>query len=434
MSGANEKIIFLLLDAFRHDYINPIDTPFLFEGTKRGVYGKKLRSTTGFTQRTAIFTGTKGTESGAFTMFNFDAENSPFQFLKRDGRWRRMRATAAIEKGLPSISGLRRVKRLLREGHDRHEQAYRSWIQTESKKFACHAPPAYIPFGILPLLGVSEDHRPIHMAGAYPDETIFDKLCEKQITYKFFMYPAVNGEDERVLEMLLREAGSSTRMLLGQFSDSDALVHACGPSSRKRREVTGEIDRKLREIAARYGSETTWVMIGDHGMTDVVEEIDVVAAVEGFAKSQGVRTGKDFVMFLDSTMARFRWLSGKGRQFVERIPELSALQNKGRFIDDAMAARYAIPIRDRKYGDLIWWANTGVLVFPDYFHDRYTRNRGMHGYDSDHEDMKGFFLAFGPSINPRVLEEVELIDVCPSLCAAAGVAPPRGNRGKSLLG
>jgi predicted AlkP superfamily pyrophosphatase or phosphodiesterase len=433
MSGVNEKIIFLLLDAFRHDYINAIDTPFLYQGTKRGVYGKKLRSTTGFTQRTAIFTGSKGSETGAFTMFNFDADNSPFKFLEQDGRWRRMRATAAIETRLPSIPGLRRVKRLLREAHDRRDQAYRSWIQTESKKFASHASPAHIPFEVLPLLGVSEDHRPIHQAGAYPDETIFDKLYDKQIAYKFFMYPAVNGEDEKVLKMLLEEAGSSTGMLLGQFSDSDALVHQCGPSAWKRREVTGEIDRKLREIAAHYGSETTWVIIGDHGMTDVVEEINVTAEIGLFAKKHDVRPGKDFVMFLDSTMARFRWLSEKGRRFLEQVPEISVLQAKGNFVDDNMAAQYSIPIRDRKYGDLIWWANIGVLVFPDYFHDRFTRNKGMHGYDSDHDDMKGFFLALGPNINPQVLEEVELIDVCPSLCAVAGVRPPQGNRGKTLL-
>jgi hypothetical protein len=88
---------------------------------------------------------------------------------------------------------------------------------------------------------------------------------------------------------------------------------------------------------------------------------------------------------------------------------------------------------DRRYGDLIWWANLGTMIFPDYFHDRYTHNKGMHGYDSDHDDMKGFFLAFGPNISTAVIEEAHLIDVCASLCATVGLKPPKSNQGKSLL-
>jgi predicted AlkP superfamily pyrophosphatase or phosphodiesterase len=433
MVKADRKVLFILLDAFRHDYINPVDTPFLFEATQKGIYAKKLKSTTGFTQRTAIFTGSMGAASGMFTMYTFDSEGSPFGFLengqKRDGvdQWARW-ATK-----VPSVPGLRRVQRLFLEWQQQRERMYRQWIQNEAKKYASHASPAFIPLALLPHIGLSEDNRPIHLPRALQQETIFDVLAREEVEYKFLMFPAFNCEDEAVLQLFLSEARSSAAVILGQFSDSDLLIHHCGPSSGKRRSVAGEIDRRLREIAACYGDDVTWVVIGDHGMTDVVLEVDVGGETANLERKGGARHGRDYLVFLDSTMARFRWLTDKGRIFISSLAETKLFQENGTFVDSELAARYSIPYGDRRYGDVIWWANLGTVIFPDYFHDRYTHNKGMHGYDSEHDDMKGFFLAFGPDISSKIVAEAHLCDVCASLCTAVGVSPPASNQGYSLL-
>ena len=60
MQGLDHKVLFVLLDALRHDYINSVDTPFLYSKISQGLYAKKLKSVSGFTQRTAIYTGTTG--------------------------------------------------------------------------------------------------------------------------------------------------------------------------------------------------------------------------------------------------------------------------------------------------------------------------------------------------------------------------------------
>jgi len=427
------KILFILLDGFRHDYINSVDTPFLYAGIQRGVYARKLKTTTGFTQRTSIFTGTVGTKSDMFTMFTFDSDGSPFGFLKNNKRAKTFVARRQLLEKIPSVNGLRRARRLMIEYHEQKEQAYRDWIQNESKRYAAHAPAAYIPLTMLPFIGVSEDKRPIHLPGANVEETIFDVFVKEHIEYKYLMFPALNCEDEAVLQQFLGERKSSTKIILGQFSDSDLLVHDCGPSSQRRRTITGEIDRRLREIAAAYENDVTWIIIGDHGMTDVKEEIDIIGQLTPLENECGVIRQSDYLVFLDSTMARFRWITEKGRDFLIKVQQVPLLRHKGRFVDDVMADRYHIPLADRRYGDLIWWANLGTLIFPDYFHDRYTHNKGMHGYDSDHDDMKGFFLAFGPNISVGLMEEAHLIDVCASLCATVGVNPPKGNHGKSLL-
>jgi len=433
MLKANGKVLFILLDAFRHDYINAVDTPFLFAAAQKGVYVKKLKSTTGFTQRTAVLTGSMGAASGMFTMYTFDRDGSPFRFLVNTEKSNSVdRSTHWLEK-IPSVAGLRRFKRLTLEWLMQRDQIHRQWIQSEAKKYANHAAPAFIPLNLLPHIGVSEDNRPIHLPGTLEQETVFDVFAREGIKYQFLMFPAFNCEDEAVLQLFLNEALSSAKVILGQFSDSDLLIHHCGPSSGKRRSVAGEIDRRLREIASCYGDDVTWIVIGDHGMTDVIEEVDVAKEVAVLGKKAGVRHGQDYLLFLDSTMARFSWLTDKGRAFGSNVAEAKLFQQKGKFVDAAMAEQYSIPVDDRRYGDAIWWANLGVLIFPDYFHDRYTHNKGMHGYDSEHDDMKGFFLAFGPKVLPKVVADAHLVDVCPSLCAAVGVAPPRSNEGKSLL-
>jgi predicted AlkP superfamily pyrophosphatase or phosphodiesterase len=368
------------------------------------------------------------------TMYTFDSAKSPFRFLRDDRCLAWHAAARRLIEALPSTSGFRRVKRLLLEKHERRELVYRYWIQNESKRYATHAPPTHIPLQLLPFIGVSEDNRPIHLPGALQEETIFDVFSQEQVPYKFLMFPAVNCDDPAVVQMFLRERNSSARILLGQFSDSDALIHYCGPSSPKRREVAGEIDRRLRDIDSEFGDSATWIIIGDHGMTDVIEEIDIPSVLADFEAEARVLQGRDYLLFLDSTMARFRWLTEKGRTFLDKICELPVLKSKGTFIDEVMAHRYCLPLNDRRYGDRIWWANVGTLVFPDYFHDAQTHNKGMHGYDTDHDDMKGFFLACGPEITAKTFNEVNLVDVCPTLCAAAGVRPPSGNIGKSLLG
>jgi predicted AlkP superfamily pyrophosphatase or phosphodiesterase len=331
------------------------------------------------------------------------------------------------------VPGLRRLKRILFESYDQWDASQRKRIQQEASRFAAHAPPAHIPLAMLPYIGVSEDNRPIHLPGALDRESIFDVFSERGIDYKFLMFPLFNCDDEAVTNLFLAESETSAQVILGQFSDSDLFVHHCGPSSQKRRAITGEIDRRLREIALQFGNDVTWVIIGDHGMTDVHREIDIAAALEEIEKRSHVRRGSDYLMFLDSTMARFYFRNDRGRRFLETIKETSIFPENGKFIDDRIAQEYQIPISDRRYGDLIWWADIGTLIFPDYFHDRHTHNKGMHGYDSEHDDMKGFFLSMGPGIPAKVIEECHLIDVCASLCAALGIRLPSGNLGRSLI-
>jgi len=434
MHSGKNKVLFVLLDAFRHDYINPVDTPFLYTKTNKGIYAQKLKSVAGFTQRTAMYTGTTGAESGTFTMYTFDAENSPFRFLRDDPRFKKFSLEKHWWDKVLSSRVMERVRNVLDSRLEQEKRTYLNLIKKEVRNYTHHVPLAHIPLELLPEIGISEDNRPIYLPGAFKEESIFDVFACHKIEYEYLMYPVVDGNDSATLEAFISKKDSGAKILLVLFSDSDVKIHHCGPSSPTRHEVTGEIDRKLREIAKHYDDDSsTWIIIGDHGMTDVVEELDVPALLAPLEKRMKVHMGRDYVLFLDSTMARFKWITKAGRAYLSEVTQLPILHEKGQFIDEQIAHEHSIPLHDRRYGDLIWWADSGVLLFPDYFHDRNTHSKGMHGYDSNHDDMKGFFLTFGAGITPRKLDQVNLIDVCPTICDLVDVPYPRHNKGISVF-
>ena len=78
----NKALLFILIDAFRWDYLNEKDSPTLWTLSQHGIHVKKLISSSGFTQRSALFTGALSDIHGNYTMYTYDPQNSPFKILK----------------------------------------------------------------------------------------------------------------------------------------------------------------------------------------------------------------------------------------------------------------------------------------------------------------------------------------------------------------
>jgi hypothetical protein len=415
-------VVCVLLDAFRWDYVNPVDTPLLWEWCQEGCHVRQLVTTAGFSQRTAVFCGTHPDTSGTFTMFGFNPDRSPFSYARKWSLPLRM-ADGVIRS---RVRGAGRLDRSLRT----------HLVQGAASRTAVEVPTGNIPLFLLPQFYLAEDERPIHEEDALEVDSIFDVLRRSGRSFRYIMYPEVNCDDDYVLELSLAAVEENHDCLLLQFSDADQHCHLHGPESAMRHHVVGEIDRKLRvlrDALHRSRSEVSWLVAGDHGMMEVSDRLDVAAIVHQRARRLGWRHGRDYLLFLDSTLARLWSLNGKTGSRLEELLADRRCEDLGGVIDGLQARSRRIPRTDRRYGDLLWQAKPGVLICPDYFHRRGEGIRGMHGYDSNHPSMRGFAVAVGRDLEPMRRESASLVDVCPTLCALAGIDPPYQNEGKNLL-
>ena len=85
------------------------------------------------------------------------------------------------------------------------------------------------------------------------------------------------------------------------------------------------------------------------------------------------------------------------------------LNKSGIFVDDQIAKDEKIPYGDSRYGDLIWLANEGNIIFPDFFH-RTEPYKGMHGYDVNQSTSKGTCFIHNPEEIVK-MDEIELVDI-----------------------
>lgn len=437
MAIFNKKTtIFVLLDAFRWDYINEKSTPFLFTLIQKGIYVRKLVSTAGFTQRSAVFTGTYDDTRNQLTAFIFDKEHSPFKFLENHKKLYSLdkrRNLPLLSEGFP-FSYLKKWYCLKQE---QHKSKTRNWINQEAKKYAAHAPSARIPFRLLSHFSCAEDATPIWDTVENSIESFFGIIKKEGLAYEYIMYPLINCDDERTLELTRKRVQTGADTYFITFTETDSLCHRFGTSTFHREKAVNEIDQKMAEINKVFEKSFDnihWVIFGDHGMADVIELFDGGNIILNAANKYRLQLGTDFLMFLDSTMIRLWYLNKSAEGFIKSIfHDVPIFQKKGQVIDKNIAKQHRIPLNHSPCGDTIWWAHSGVIVSPDYFFAPHSPPKGMHGYNPNSEDGKGFALINGANIMPRTIEQANLVDICPTFCDILKIPYPRNNEGQSLI-
>lgn len=415
-----KALVFIILDAFRWDYISKEHTPILHSMARKGVYVEKLISVAGFAERAPIFTGAHLDTSGYFTAYSYDPEKSPFKFIKPFSR-----LLAILSKN----DFVNRATHFALAEFGRFLQKH-GVVDT-------YLNPALIPFEVLPYIGVTEDEKTIFKKSALSVESVFDVLHDEEIGFEFLIHPVADilGNDDAILnEALKRASRRKCSLYFMQFISSDHECHIYGSESDIRIKVTREIDRKigvLKEHFEKIYRDAIFFIIGDHGMMDVTKRIDVFGNVIKFAKKNNLKFGKDFIMFLDSTLARF-WFFNSEAEIIEDY-FLKNFSEYGYPITKDIAKKYRIPYKNKKYGDFVFWMKPGILINPDYFWSHTKPPRAMHGYDPHHEKMKGFAVVYSKDIEHKKIEEAHLVDVCPTLCDLIGIRYPKNNEGVSFL-
>ncbi len=406
--------VFIIMDAGRSDYVRAETMPFLHGLSKEAITGS-FESPPGFAQRTVLFSGRYPDTSGNFSQFVYDPVGSPFKWVRRLGPLGHLVKPRKVM--VPARWAINRITK---------------WITG-----AFHTDPAWIPARFMPSFSMCEDMKPMYEPGALGAASIFDLCRDNGLRFRYLAHP-VSGDDEEIHKILVRElrAGSPYDLYVAQFSITDQKGHTDGPFSDKMQQGhLRTLDQKFATVhaalAAGYDSWDLFIC-GDHGMAPVETEVNVLKAIKKAAKKEGAKPGKDYVVFVNSTLTVLWYLTELGRTAVEAVlPTIPGTH----VVDEAERKRLRIPL-DRRWGDRMLAAEPGVMFWPDYFHVTDSKIVGMHGYLDKRDETHGaMVIASSKTRTPvRSVGLRPLVDVFPTLCEMLKMEIPASNEGTSLLG
>jgi predicted AlkP superfamily pyrophosphatase or phosphodiesterase len=401
----NNLSILLLIDACRQDYIDEIHTPFLNNLKMQGVFGI-LYPTFGFEPDAAYIAGLYPDEANGGAQFWFSPEDSPFRFTKY---------LPKKLNCLPKIPDL-----VLRK------------ILKEIAMYNCEVPKpttAHIPFPLLQYIGFSKKCK-MENSRFVPSKGIFDILRDNGQKWLFHGPPKKGVDINSVVRCVNDNLAPPKSFAFLHIGDLDKVGHRYGPESREIKKVLKKIDKGIEQIlnvAKKHFQFVHIVIIGDHGMMQVERTVDIGSALEELP----IKLGRDYLFFLDSTMARFWFFSDKAEKL---ISELMRKMIGGHILSKVDKQKYHLNYSHNKYGDIIFLADPGVLIFPNFYQNR-KPVKGMHGYAPETPEQQSTLLIHSPRINvPKGFDEpVDMRRVFPTVLDLLGLPIPERTKAKSLL-
>ncbi len=395
-------VVTIMLDAFRGDYGNDFFSTIFGRGL-RGF----LTPSFGFEPDAAYFSGAFPDEADGGVHYWFDPEGSPFRFTREFPNWL---------DHLPEKTELvlRRAVRKIAE----RQIGNRVRLSTEG-----------IPFKYLHYFDITAQKLPFDR-GFVSRPTVFDLLRQNGKSWLFHSIPLHRVNSGSVTKRVRDELYPPCDFAFLHIGDLDKVGHEYGPDSKVLKEALMKVSHSIEEIykvlEARF-EETHWVIFGDHGMTEVKQRLDIWSEL----KKLGLTVGEDYVFFLDSVIARFWFFK---RQNQQQVVDLLENLEGGHILTEEEKVSYHINYPHNKFGELIFLADPGVLIFPNFFQNR-RPVKGMHGYAPEFGDQQSAFLIYSPYVEaPKVFREpVSMRRLFPTILALLGIDIPSTCEVQSLL-
>ena len=379
-----KKAFIIMLDALRHDYINPSYTPFLASLLEKSNRATVIE-TYAFQTRPAYFAGLTPDQSEICHLFEFNPTISPFSFLKP--------LTSILRKIDPW--GFFSVGRgFIREIARRKDRA--SGNLASADVLNTHE----VPLHLLPFFAFSER--------AYTDtpdvfkerKTFFDYLRSKGLSCSWIGYPRHFGSTASILKTFHSTAEADITYL--HFSELDWIGHKFGPESEELHQALSQLDQVLAKLLTPYLESRQIVLFGDHGMVSTTYKIDLIDRLQKLPLTSGI----DYIPFIDSTQARFWFLNEKSRSLI--LDTLSKIEGL-KLLTPEERKNLGIWERRSKFGEEIFSVTGPGLIHPSFFTHR-EAPIGMHGYLPHIEENKTQIL-FYPSSAPKDLGTIQMTDI-----------------------
>ena len=259
-----------------------------------------------------------------------------------------------------------------------------------------------VPLEILPFLDSTAKCDLFEPGALAPFATAVDRLREEQIPFLLSDPRATDAQNfERAGSAL---TGGQAPFVLLRARELDGVLCQAGPRSEAARQKLGWYEaeiRRLCEAAARDEALVRLYLGSGHGVTEVVETVDIQSRVEG----TGLRLGSDYFAFYDATMARFWFADPPARH---RIMGSLADVHRGCWLGDDQLRIEGVYFHDHRYGEAVFLLDPGVQIVPSYAAAQRLAATG--GYHPDAPGSWGAFCANFPlEIPPRLIGDLSAL-------------------------
>ncbi len=368
MHHEDQKVILVLLDAFRCDYISRENTPKLFNLIDDSKYYKKIVPSFGFCERTEILVGKSSLESGYFTALGYDPKNSPYKDLEIV-----LTIFEFLESKSPEI-----VKKVLRRFF---------WYLYKKKPGTFF--PFNIPFKKLSDFRLTEDGFDNLIISSR--DSIYNKGFGVFKRASTDMSSAMIGSDESRLKDVLENLSNPNYQFFPVYvSKMDFIGHYFGTSSNETFDALKEVDEQISnfvEDAKMINHKIKIILCGDHGMTDICEKIDIEKKLKDSFKKEIISNKLNY--FIDSTLIRF-WFNDENIRIQLKVFLHENFISFGEIVHAKDYEEKGIP-KNKMYGDMIFLCHSGVIISPDFFNSK-KNLKGMHGYIPKEDSNFGFCM------------------------------------------
>ncbi|MCK4723054.1 MAG: alkaline phosphatase family protein, partial [Dehalococcoidia bacterium] len=258
--------------------------------------------------------------------------------------------------------------------------------------------------------------------------TLFDQLRKHGVPY--FLAGFHESEFEgRMTKRALRALTKDYRLILFRMASPDRLGHRYGPESDEVGRRLAEIDASVKELVMwgiQVNPSTHFIILSDHGMTPVKGSIDLLSVLKRLPPEMP----RDYVVFLNSTVASLWFNSGEARAAVKT--ELEKIE-QGMILDKAKLKELEIDGIGSEYGELLFALKEGQVFFPDFYRRRKIP-KGMHGYAFAKHDKPPFIIySPGALYKPKRDATARFIDVMPTILGLLDLPVLTTCEGRNLL-
>ena len=381
-------LLYVLVDAVRHDYVTPSRTPFL-AATGEQLGFARMRPLLGYSDsiRAAIFTGAYPDETGYWMEYCYRPESTPLAPYAR---------LAALD-AFPWDFARRGAKFVLSQTAIRRTAARHGYE---------HLSLRHMPFRSLSQFDWTLRHD-MSAPGELGAPSIFDRLTAAGRSWTYLDAAKLGT---RTLLKRLDNLAPDTAFTFVYLHQVDMASHLFGIRSRLFERTLRRTDELAAGVVARATRRIPGLEVAvfsDHGMSPV----DRIVAYPGLSRHPAFP--ERFCFALDATMVRLWWRDASP-ELRDEIRTTVATGAPGRFLAADELSALHLNFDNRLYGDEIYLLEPRTAIFPN-FHSL-LQPKAMHAYHPDDLEQQGISLGL-----PEWSGVTELVDLAPHAAGVLGL-------------